>query len=130
VSGRAVDAARVSWRAVTGRELVEVSAPIAVPAAHLQAFLVGGRMHALAGTRAAGPGTAAAQGGWWYRGEWSARRTADTTLLVHRVVNVAHRGAWAVPLANRFFVGFREQCQRGVADLARRIEDELRRAGP
>lgn len=126
MSGRVIDAARVSWKAVTNRELVEVSAPVGVPAAELRAFLVGERMNALTGTRAAGPGTAASQGGWWYRGEWTARGSGGTSELVHRVRNVAARGAWAVPLANRLFLGFREQSQRGVEDLARRIEEELR----
>ena len=108
------------------RLLVEVTAPVVATEAELRAFLVDGRMEALTGARPTGTGAAAIQGGWWYRGEWSARSDGGRTVLVHRVTNVAERGAWAVPLANRFFVGFREQCRRGVAELARRIEDELR----
>ena len=126
MSGRAVDAVRASWKAVTHRELVEVSAPVGVPVAELQAFLVGERMHALTGTRPVGPGTAASQGGWWYRGEWTARGRGGTSELVYRVRNVAERAVWAVPLANRLFLGFRERSQRAVDELARRIEDELR----
>jgi len=114
---------------VTHRKLVEVSAPVGVPVAALRAFLVGARMHELTGTRPAGPGSAASQGDWWYRGEWTARGSGDTSVLVHRVLNVAERGAWAVPLANRLFLGFREQCQRGVDGLALRIEEELRAEG-
>jgi hypothetical protein len=126
VSGRALDAIRVSTSAVTHRHVVEVSAPVPVPVAELRAFLGGARMHALTGARPAGPGTAAIQGGWWYRGEWTARARGDTSVLVHRVRNVAARGAWAVPLANRLFLGFRARCQQGVDELARRIEEELR----
>jgi hypothetical protein len=123
--GRAIDAARVSWTAVRHRELVEVSAPVRVPTAALRAFLVGERMQALTGSRPAGCGRAAAQGGWWYRGEWTARASGGTSALVYRVRNVAERGVWGVPLANRLFLGFRERCQRGVDELARRIEEEL-----
>lgn len=47
------------------------------------------------------------------------------TRRVQRVFNVARRGAWAVPLANRFFAGFREQLQGRTDDLARRIEAHL-----
>ena len=109
------------------RLLVEVTAPVRVSEAELLAFLDGERMRALTGARPAGHGTVAVQGGWWYRGEWTARRTGGRTVLVHRVTNVAERGAWAVPLANRFFIGFRQQCQRGVDELARRIEGEMGR---
>ena len=109
------------------RLLVEVTAPVRASEAEVLAFLAGERMRELTGARPAGPGTMAIQGGWWYRGEWTARRTGGRTELVHRVANVAERGAWAVPLANRFFIGFRQQCQRGVDELARQIEGELRR---
>jgi hypothetical protein len=46
---------------------------------------------------------------------------------MRRVTNVAERGAWAVPLANWLLIGFRQQCQRGVDELARQIEGELRK---
>jgi hypothetical protein len=71
------------------------------------------------------PGVVGVQGHWWYRGEISAQEHDGGTRLVQRVFNIAGRSAWAVPLANRFFVGFREQLQRGTDDLARRIEGHL-----
>ncbi|MGI5130890.1 hypothetical protein ACQEVB_29075 [Pseudonocardia sp. CA-107938] len=123
-----LSAVRVSRRAVAGGELFHGSAPVAVGEAELRAYLLGDRMRALTGARPAGSGTVAVQGGWWYRGEWSAGTVGGTTVLVHRVVNAAEWLVWAVPLANRLFVGFEEQCRRGLAALARRIEDELRPA--
>jgi hypothetical protein len=51
--------------------------------------------------------------------------SATGTRLVQRVFNIARRGAWAVPLANRLFIGFREQLQHGTEDLARRMEAHL-----
>ncbi|MEU4523050.1 hypothetical protein AB0F52_30615 [Amycolatopsis sp. NPDC024027] len=66
-------------------------------------------------------GFVAVQGGWWYRGEY--RVTADPAgaLVEHRVVNAASRGRWGVPLANRFFVGFRKAVAAGFV----RLLDEL-----
>ena len=66
-------------------------------------------------------GCVAVQGGWWYRGEY--RVTADPAgaRVEHRVVNAASWGRWGVPLANRFFVGFRKEVaigfERLLADL-------------
>jgi hypothetical membrane protein len=59
--------------------------------------------------------TAAFQGGWWYRGEYSLEPHPQGTRIVHRVYNVAQRGRWAVPLANKFFIGFRNQTRAGFA---------------
>lgn len=66
-------------------------------------------------------GTIAAQGGWWYRGEWTVSEGDGVTLLTHRVRNVAGAGSrWAVPLANNFFRGFEERTRQGfLAGLAR-----------
>jgi hypothetical protein len=76
-----------------------------------------------------GPGTLAVQGHWWYRGEISAEEgPGGGTRLVQRVFDVARRGAWAVPLANRLFIGYRVQLQHTTEELARRIEERL--AGP
>ncbi|KOX26537.1 hypothetical protein ADK67_15785 [Saccharothrix sp. NRRL B-16348] len=61
--------------------------------------------------------TVAVQGGWWYRGEYQVDATADGARLTHRVRNVARRGRWAVPLANRLFIGFRAQTERNFADF-------------
>ena len=62
-------------------------------------------------------GCVAVQGGWWYRGEY--RVTADPAgaRVEHRVVNAASWGRWGVPLANRFFVGFRKEVTAGFGRL-------------
>lgn len=52
------------------------------------------------------------QGGWWYRGEWSVAPHEKGTLVVHRVFNVATWLRWGVPLANRFFIGFKESTRK------------------
>ena len=53
----------------------------------------------------------------WYRGEY--RVTADPAgaRVEHRVVNAASWGRWGVPLANRFFIGFRKEVTRGFGRL-------------
>ncbi|MDH2429249.1 hypothetical protein [Sphaerisporangium sp. TRM90804] len=51
-------------------------------------------------------GFVAVQGGWWYRGEYLLQPHPRGTRLVHRVFNVARRGRWSVPLANRLFIGY------------------------
>lgn len=68
------------------------------------------------------------QGHWWYRGELSASEVAGRTVVMYRVYNIAGRGAWAVPLANRMFVGYRRRVQEGAAGLARAIERHLAEA--
>jgi hypothetical protein len=60
--------------------------------------------------------TVAIQGGWWYRGEYTLEPHDKGTRIVHRVYNVAQRGRWAVPLANKFFIGFRDRTRTGLAD--------------
>jgi hypothetical protein len=62
-------------------------------------------------------GFVAVQGGWWYRGEY--RVTADSAgaRVEHQVVNAASWGRWGVPLANRFFIGFRKEVTRGFGRL-------------
>lgn len=65
------------------------------------------------------------QGGWWYRGEWSHSGHPQGTLVVHQVYNVADRMRWAVPLANRFFIGFdnatREGFAKGLAQMGENL---------
>ncbi|OXM62960.1 hypothetical protein [Amycolatopsis vastitatis] len=88
-------------------------------------------------------GFLAVQGGWWYRAEY--RVTPDVTpdpaarncrcppvawktgaarsggaRIEYRVLNVASRARWAVPLANRFFIGFRA---RTAVAFARMLEE-------
>ncbi len=54
------------------------------------------------------------QGGWWYRGEYTAEHHPEGTRVVHRVYNVAERGRWAVPLANKLFIGYRARLAQGL----------------
>ncbi|MEU4447206.1 hypothetical protein AB0K14_37670 [Actinosynnema sp. NPDC050801] len=61
--------------------------------------------------------TVAVQGGWWYRGEYEVEAVGGGARLTHRVRNVAARGRWAVPLANRLFIGFRARTERNFAAL-------------
>lgn len=58
----------------------------------------------------------AVQGGWWYRGEYRLAPHPDGTRLEHRVLNVARQGRWAVPLANRFFIGFEARVRARFAE--------------
>ena len=65
------------------------------------------------------------QGGWWYRGEWSLTEHPQGTLIVHRVYNVAERMRWAVPLANRFFIGFDQATREGFTERLAQIGEDL-----
>ncbi|MCA2229057.1 hypothetical protein [Nonomuraea aurantiaca] len=65
------------------------------------------------------------QGGWWYRAEWSLTGHPQGTLVVHRVYNIAERMRWAVPLANRFFMGFDEATREGFAEGLAQIGGDL-----
>ena len=69
------------------------------------------------------PRTVGFQGHWWYRGEINV--TSDPTTLHYRVFNIARRGAWAVPLANRLFIGYAASVQAAVDGLARAVEQQL-----
>ncbi|WP_157248428.1 hypothetical protein [Nonomuraea typhae] len=69
--------------------------------------------------------TIAFQGGWWYRGEWSVEPHPQGSLLVHRVFNVADRMRWGVGMANRFFIGFRENTRKGFAESLARAGQRL-----
>lgn len=64
--------------------------------------------------------TVACQGGWWYRGEYEvAGEPGGGARVTHRVYNVAERLRWGVPLANRFFIGFRRATAEGFARFVR-----------
>ncbi|MEU7617709.1 hypothetical protein AB0M91_28760 [Micromonospora rifamycinica] len=65
------------------------------------------------------------QGHWWYRGEISASAPGGHTVITCRVFNVARRGAWAVPLANKLFIGYDRTVRDTAADLARAIQSHL-----
>jgi hypothetical protein len=69
--------------------------------------------------------TAAVQGGWWYRGEYTVEPAPSGSRFTHRVYNVATWMRWGVPLANRFFVGYRPTVREGIDKLVRDIGDEL-----
>ncbi|MEV0679303.1 hypothetical protein AB0I60_22555 [Actinosynnema sp. NPDC050436] len=65
------------------------------------------------------------QGGWWYRGEYHAEDHPRGTRVVHRVYNVARRGRWAVPPANRLFLGYRARLAQGMAARLSEIAADL-----
>lgn len=67
-------------------------------------------------------GMVAVQGGWWYRGEYFVSEHPAGSRVTHRVVNAAEWGAWGVPLANRFFIGFRGKVAEGFAQLLKDLE--------
>ncbi|WP_219510123.1 hypothetical protein [Nonomuraea ceibae] len=69
--------------------------------------------------------TLAFQGGWWYRGEWSVEPHPQGALLVHRVFNVARVARWAVPPANRMFVGFAAATRTAFLDALARTGRRL-----
>ncbi|GIH09341.1 hypothetical protein Rhe02_74080 [Rhizocola hellebori] len=70
-----------------------------------------------AGWAESGDGVFFLQGGWWYRGEYELIADPLGTRVTHRVFNVAQVGRWAVPLANRFFIGFEKQSRAGYLAL-------------
>ncbi|MFL6144324.1 MAG: hypothetical protein ACJ72N_20980 [Labedaea sp.] len=65
------------------------------------------------------------QGHWWYRGEVSASAPGGRTVITYRVFNIARRAAWAVPLANRLFIGYHRTVRDTAAALARAIDSHL-----
>ncbi|RSM35162.1 hypothetical protein DMA12_45435 [Amycolatopsis balhimycina DSM 5908] len=65
-------------------------------------------------------GFLAVQGGWWYRAEYRVTPDPAGARVEHRVLNVASRGRWGVPLVNRFFLGFRA---RTAVAFARMLEE-------
>ncbi len=71
------------------------------------------------------PGVYALQGGWWYRGEYHVQPLpSGGTRLVHRIYNVAGPGSrWAVPLANRMFIGFAEKTGAGFRRLLADLDE-------
>ncbi|WP_232663358.1 hypothetical protein [Pseudonocardia sp. TRM90224] len=125
---------------MSGREprlLFEVSAPVRASVEELEALIDSGWLVRELGWGAgslglgplgsgpgAGPsawqgrGRVGMQGGWWYRGEYTAEQIGVEVRLVHRVFNIANQGWWAPALANRLFIGYRAALQRGTDDLA------------
>ncbi|WP_432994011.1 hypothetical protein [Dactylosporangium sp. CA-233914] len=75
-------------------------------------------------------GTVGFQGHWWYRGEISAAESDAETLVTYRVYNIARRAAWAVPLANRLFIGYARGVREAAAGIAQAIENHLAGENP
>ncbi|GAA0429395.1 hypothetical protein Aca07nite_37760 [Actinoplanes capillaceus] len=116
------------------RLLFEASAPVSAPVERVRALIDDGWvLDAFLGSEEARsyvdvdhqPGIIGFQGHWWYRGEISASPSTGGTTVTYRVYNIARRSAWAVPLANRLFIGYRRTVREGVSGLARRIESHL-----
>lgn len=72
-----------------------------------------------------GPDLLAAQGGWWYRGEYRLAPDPAGTLLVHQVRDVAECLRWGVPPANGFFRKLGPRTRDGFAILLERVGAEL-----
>jgi hypothetical protein len=117
------------------RLLYEVSAPVRATADQLRGLIDGDWLLDRLGWTAElfangrierSPGVLAGQGGWWYRGEFTAEAADGRVRLVHRVFNVAPQGWWAPALANRLFLGYRARLQRRVDDLARDVDAAVR----
>jgi hypothetical protein len=113
------------------RLLYEVSAPVRATLDQLRALIDGDWLLARLGwtdeSFAGGridraPGVLAGQGGWWYRGEYTAEEVGGRVRLVHRVFNVAPQGWWAPALANGLFLGYRAGLQRRVDELAMAVD--------
>jgi hypothetical protein len=116
--------------------LFEASAPVDAPLAEVQRLIDGdwvldavlgdaGRSYVDVDHR---DGVVGFQGHWWYRGEISASAPGGHTVVTYRVFNIAQQGAWAVPLANRLFIGYDRKVRKSAAGLAQAIESNL--AGP
>ncbi|MFB9929840.1 hypothetical protein ACFORO_32155 [Amycolatopsis halotolerans] len=65
----------------------------------------------------------AAQGGWWYRGEYEVADDPAGSRVTHRVRNAATGQWWAVLLANRFFAGFRDRVGAGFRAMLAELGD-------
>ena len=113
--------------------LFEASAPVQAPLAEVRRLIdsgwvlgtvVGeaGRAYVDVDHR---DGVVGFQGHWWYRGEISASASGDGAVVTYRVFNIAARAAWAVPLANRLFIGYRRKVRDSAAALARAIQSHL-----
>jgi hypothetical protein len=72
-----------------------------------------------------GNGVAGVQGHWWYRGEITAAESGGRTVVSYSIYNIASRAAWAVPLANKLFIGYQKTVDAAAAGIAAAIEREL-----
>jgi hypothetical protein len=113
------------------RLLFEASAPVRATLAQVQELIdnewvlgpmLGETGRAYVDVDHPSPGVVGFQGHWWYRGEISA---AAGTVVTYRVLNIAGRSAWAVPLANRLFIGYSRSVREAAARIAEGIETQL-----
>ncbi|MGW4395008.1 hypothetical protein ACWEHA_06930 [Amycolatopsis nivea] len=65
----------------------------------------------------------AAQGGWWYRGEYEVADDPAGARVTHRVRNAATGQWWAVLLANRFFAGYQGRVEAGFRAMLAGLGD-------
>jgi hypothetical protein len=62
------------------------------------------------------------KGGWWYRGEYLLETHGNGTRVTLTIYNNASRARWAVPLANKLFIGFFRATKQGLDGLLQEIE--------
>jgi hypothetical protein len=110
--------------------LFEASAPVDAPADRVRSLIAGDWVVEQMGATEYvdvdhHDGVVGFQGHWWYRGEVSVDNTDGRTTITYRVFNIAQRAAWAVPLANKMFVGYGASVRESANGLARSIEREL-----
>jgi hypothetical protein len=65
------------------------------------------------------------QGGWWYRGETTVQPVAKGTQITVQIYNVATYLGWAVPLANKFFIGAKLQYAKAFTDTLAQLRADL-----
>ena len=58
----------------------------------------------------------AEEGGWWFRAEMAVVPHPRGALVTSRILNVATVARWAVPMANRMFIGARARYRQAFAD--------------
>ena len=66
-------------------------------------------------------------GEWWYRGGYTVDPDPAGSRITHQVDNAAREARWAVPLANRLFIGFHRRTEESFAALVDGIGEEAAR---
>ncbi|MBA9003600.1 hypothetical protein [Thermomonospora cellulosilytica] len=94
------------------KPLAEATGHVAAPIADVRRRL----LELLEGARTE-DGLIVVQGGWWYRAEYHLSPGDQGTRVTLLVFNAATTARWAVPLANRFFVGFQAEVHDGFQKL-------------
>ena len=67
----------------------------------------------------------AVQGGWWYRAEYQVTAVPGGARLTQRIYNAATWGRWAVPLANKLFIGFESQSRSQFEQLVAQVRQAV-----